>query len=66
MNSTTYLKDAQAFYQVDALLQHRSKGDTCMFVFRIVEFLVKWRGYSVEQSTWEPEINLIYLPDMVY
>ena len=23
------------------------------------EFLVKWKGYSTKESTWEPEINIL-------
>ena len=42
-------------YKVDDILDHRSSGCgrlSCM------EYLVKWRGYSVFESTWEPEANL--------
>ena len=42
-------------YKVEDTLDHRSHGrghSSCM------EYLVKWRGYSVYESMWEPEANL--------
>ena len=30
---------------------------------RIVEFLVKWKGYN--KPTWEPEENLTNVPDLL-
>ena len=40
-------------YKVEDILDHRSRGrSSCM------EYLVKWRGYSVFDWTWEPEANL--------
>ena len=42
-------------YKVEDILDHRSCGcdrSLCM------EHLVEWRGYSVFESTWEPEANL--------
>ncbi len=29
------------------------------------EFLVKWKGYSVAESTWEPESNLANAPRLL-
>lgn len=29
------------------------------------EFLVKWKGYSVVDSTWEPEGNLTHCRDVL-
>ena len=39
-------------YKVEDILDHRSRGHGH------TEYLVKWRGYSVFESTWEPEANL--------
>ena len=42
-------------YKVEDILDHHSRGrgrSLCM------EYLVKWRGYSVFELTWEPEANL--------
>ena len=39
-------------YKVNDILDHCSRGRGR------TEYLVKWRGYSVFESTWEPEANL--------
>ena len=47
--------DESGEYEVEDILDHRSHGcgrSLCM------QYLVKWRGYSVFESTWEPEANL--------
>ena len=47
--------DESGEYKVEDILDHRSCGrvrSSCM------EGLVKWRGYSVFESMWEPEANL--------
>ena len=47
--------DESGEYKVEVILDHRSHGrgrSLCM------EYLVKWRGYSVFELTWEPEANL--------
>ena len=47
--------DESGEYKVEDILDHRSHGNgrsSCM------EHLVKWCGYSVFESTWEPEANL--------
>ena len=44
--------DESGEYEVDDILDHRSRGRGR------TEYLVKWRGYSVFESTWEPEANL--------
>ena len=28
-------------------------------------YLVKWEGYDTDESTWEPEENLCYIPKLV-
>lgn len=30
-----------------------------MYDFQKLEYLIKWEGYSKEESTWEPEDNLV-------
>ena len=47
--------DGLGEYKVEDILDHHSRGCgrlSCM------EYLVKWRGYSVFESMWEPEANL--------
>ena len=44
--------DESGEYEVEDILDHRSRGRGR------TEYLVKWRGYSVFESTWEPEANL--------
>ena len=47
--------DESGEYKVEDILDHRSRGhghSSCM------EYLVKWRGYSVFESMQEPEANL--------
>ena len=47
--------DESGEYKVEDILDHHSRGrgrSSCM------EYLVKWRGYSVFESMWEPKANL--------
>jgi len=43
-------------YQVDAILDHRhstdASGKPC------IEYKVKWHGWSENQATWEPDVNI--------
>ncbi|KAF1318369.1 Pol protein, partial [Globisporangium splendens] len=52
-------KQGQRHYHVERLLRvQRRKGNT--------HYLVKWRGYDVSQSSWEPAERLLEdVPDMV-
>ena len=47
--------DDSGKYEVEDVLDHRSRGHGCSLC---MEYLVKWCGYSVFKSTWEPEANL--------
>ena len=40
--------DESGEYKVEDILDHRSRGHGCS---SIMEYLVKWRGYSVFEST---------------
>ena len=44
--------DLEAEFEVEQILGQRLRGN------KIVEFLVKWKGYGIEEATWEPEANL--------
>ena len=41
----------RGYYVVERLLSKRTMDGT-------VQYLVKWKGYTTEQSTWEPRCNL--------
>jgi len=36
-----------------------------LFILDQIEYLVKWEGYSTDDSTWEPSKNLKYVSNMV-
>ena len=38
-------------YEVEAVLGHRGRPSRCTF-------LIRWKGYSAAEDTWEPERNL--------
>ncbi|CAI2174192.1 19138_t:CDS:2 [Funneliformis geosporum] len=49
--------EAAEVYEVEAVLEHnKSKGKTY--------YLIKWKGYSQEESTWEDEDN-VFAEDLV-
>ena len=45
------LIEGQPEYEVEAIISHRKSG-------KGRAFLVKWKGYSSSENTWEPERNL--------
>jgi hypothetical protein len=45
-------EDGEEYYFVDRLLDHRDRKRGKKVVR---EFLVRWKGYGVEDDTWEPE-----------
>jgi Chromo (CHRromatin Organisation MOdifier) domain len=45
------LNDGTLGYEVEEILRHRRRG-------RGYEYLVKWKGYDTDDSTWEPTANL--------
>ena len=45
------LIDSKEEYEVKAILGHRGKPGCCTF-------LIRWKGYSIAEDTWEPERNL--------
>ena len=47
--------DESGEYKVEDILDHRSRGRGHSLC---TEYLVKWHGYLVFESTWEPEANL--------
>ena len=45
------LIDGEEEYEVKVILRHRGKPGCCTF-------LIRWKGYSTAEDTWEPERNL--------
>ena len=45
------LIDSKDKYEVEAILRHRGKPGCHTF-------LIRWKGYSAVEDTWEPEQNL--------
>ena len=45
------LIDGEEEYKVEAILGHRGRPGRCTF-------LIRWKGYSAAEDTWEPERNL--------
>jgi hypothetical protein len=45
--------DNEEEYEVESILDHQHRN-------RRKEYLIKWKGYSREQSTWEPESSLTH------
>jgi hypothetical protein len=50
--------EGQLEYEVDKLVNHRRVGDT-------LEFLVRWKGYTPSDDTWEPEPHLKNCPKVL-
>lgn len=46
------------FYEVEKILGKRKTKDD-------YEYLIKWKGYKVDESTWEPENNLFTIRDLI-
>src|SRR5690606_31997687 len=56
----TVVRGQPAQYTVESILESRRRAGTG------VEYLVKWYGYPVSESTWEPRKTLIQeIPDMI-
>ena len=50
--------EGQLEYEVDHIVDHKRTGDT-------LEFLVRWKGYTPSDDTWEPESNLKNCPKIL-
>ena len=46
------LIDGQEEYEIENILTHKMKGNQW-------QYLIKWKGYSSNENTWEPEKNLL-------
>ena len=52
------IKEGYYEYEVERILAKRKRGKT-------IQYLVKWKGYSEEDATWEPARNLKNAQDTV-
>ena len=59
MEKVEHIQDSNSqVYEVENVIDKRQKG-------RRVEYLVKWKGYSLEECTWEPLKNLQNCPELI-
>ena len=54
------LVDGESEFEVENILQHKFVGRK-----KEIRYLVKWRGYSRAESTWEPEEHLRNAPEVL-
>ena len=52
------LIDEQPEYEIEAILSHRRSG-------RGHAYLIKWKGYSTGENSWEPERNLTHSKEIL-
>lgn len=50
--------DHDQIYEVEKIIDKKNDGDT-------VKYLVKWEGYPISESTWEPISNLKNVLDLI-
>ena len=53
------LEDGAAVFEVESILAKRGNGR------RGTEYLVKWKGYPLWESTWEPSSSLSQIPSVI-
>ena len=52
------LLEDQEVYEVETIVKHRRRG-------RGYQYFIKWKGYPIEEATWEPEVNISKDRDML-
>ncbi len=53
----------EPLFTVERLLDHRRKK---VGRSTVIEFLVKWQGYSPEHNSWEPQSNLLTCDELIH
>ena len=51
------LVEGEPEYEVQAILRHRGKGAKR-------QYLILWKGYPLDEATWEPESHLTHAPEV--
>ena len=52
------LLEEQEVYEVETIVKHRKRG-------KGYQYFIKWKGYPIEEATWEPETNISKDGDML-
>ena len=52
------LLEEQEVYEVETIVKHRRRG-------KGYQYFIKWKGYPIEEATWEPETNISKDGDML-
>ena len=52
------LVEGEPEYEVEAILRHRGKGAKR-------QYLILWKGYPLDEATWEPESHLTHAPEIL-
>ena len=52
------LLEEQEVYEVEMIVKHRRRG-------RGYQYFIKWKGYPIEEATWELETNISKDGDML-
>ena len=52
--------DGEEEYEVEEVLEAKTQGRGCK-----LHYLIKWKGFPIGESSWEPTDNLQHAPDAI-
>ena len=58
MRPPSKLLEEQEVYKVEPIVKHQRRG-------KGYQYFIKWKGYPIEEATWEPETNISKDRDML-